>query len=169
MTTPSTRDRIRAHVASNPGVHFNAIVRHLDIAAGQAQYHLHRLTRADTLTPESRYGRTHYFPDEFDPWERHAVAVLRRETAREIASTVVASEPVTPATVTEEVGIARSTLEYHLDRLVDADLVAKQHDGANRVTLTAPRTAETLRLLELVTPSIPDRLVDRFDRLVDSI
>lgn len=164
-----TRDRIRDHVAAHPGVHFNALLRRLDIASGQAQYHLRRLTAADDVHAESRYGRTHYFTGEFDPWERHAVAVLRRETARDIVAAVIAEDPVTPVAVADDLGIARSTLEYHLDHLVDADLVRKRHDDASRVTLTASTPADTLRLLDLVTPSLPDRLVDRFERLVDTI
>lgn len=165
----TTRDRIRAHVEANPGVHFNAIVRRLDVAAGQAQYHLRRLAAADVIQSEPRQGRTHYFVGDFDPWERRAVAVLRRETARDVATTVLTCAPVTPGAVADELGVARSTLEYHLGHLVDADLVRKHHDDAGRVTLTAPRPAETIRLLDLVTPSLPERLVDRFERLLDSV
>lgn len=164
-----TRERIRAHVTGNPGVHFNAIVRNLDIASGQAQYHLRRLRATDALRSEPRYGRTHYFPADYDPWERHAVAVLRRETARDVAAIVVEREAVSPTTVADELGIARSTLEYHLDHLVDAGLVRKQRDDSGRVSLTTQRPAETLRLLDVVSPSLPDRLVDRFERLVDSL
>lgn len=167
MTT--TRERVREHVAANPGVHFNAIVRNLDIAAGQAQYHLRRLTTADTVRSEPRYGRTHYFTADYEPWERHAVAVLRRETARDVLSIVIEREPVTPTTVADELGIARSTLEYHVDHLLEADLVRKHRDESGRVSLTAPNSGEALRLLDLVTPSRPDRLVDRFERLVDSL
>jgi len=169
VTDAPTRDRILDHVQANPGIHFNAIVRRLDIASGQAQYHLRRLAADDDIHPESRHGRTHYFTGEFDTWERHAVAVLRRETARDVASVIVSNEPTTPTAVADELGIARSTLEYHLEHLADADLVRKDHDDAGRVTLTAPHPGDTLRLLDLVTPTLPDRLVDRFERLVDSI
>lgn len=169
MTDVPTRDRIREHVKANPGIHFNAIVRRLDIASGQAQYHLRRLAADDDIRAESRHGRTHYFTGEFDAWERHAVAVLRRETARDVVSVVVANEPTTPTAVADELGIARSTLEYHIDNLADAELVRKDRDDAGRVTLTALHPEETLRLLDLVSPSLPDRLVDRFERLVDSI
>lgn len=169
MTDVPTRDRIHDHVQANPGTHFNAIVRRLDIASGQAQYHLRRLAADDTIHAESRYGRTHYFTGEFDPWERHAVAVLRRETARDVSSVILAHGPTTPTAVADELGIARSTLEYHLDNLADADLVRKNHDDGGRVTLAAPHPEATLRLLDLVTPSLPDRLIDRFERLVDSI
>lgn len=169
MSSTSTRQRVLELVSSNPGVHFNDVVRRLDIAPGQAQYHLRRLDGDDEIRPESRYGRTHYFTDEFDDWERHAVAVLRRETARDIASLVLAQAAVRPTSVANTLGIARSTLEHHLDHLIAADVVRKHGNDSGHVTLTAPRPDETLRLLDLVTPTFPDRLLDRFERLVDSL
>lgn len=43
-----TRERIASHVEENPGVHFNALTRRLDLA-GQVQYHLDRLVAADLV------------------------------------------------------------------------------------------------------------------------
>ena len=169
MSGRSTRDRIRDLVAREPGVHFNAVVRRLDITSGQAQYHLHRLRTADAITAESRYGRTHYYTGEFDEWERHAVAVLRRETARDVTTTLLAADSTRPNQVAADLGIARSTLEHHLEHLEAADVVRKERDDSGHVTLHVPRPAETVRLLDLVTPSLPDRLVDRFERLLDSL
>jgi DNA-binding MarR family transcriptional regulator len=71
--------------------------------------------------------------------------------------------------VAEGLGVARSTLEYHLDRLVEQDLVEKQRGDDDRVALALARPSETLRLLAEVEPSMPERMVDRFTRLLDSL
>ena len=48
MTDTDTRERIAAHVEHNPGVHFSELVRDLDLAPGQVQYHLRRLDASGT-------------------------------------------------------------------------------------------------------------------------
>jgi SAM-dependent methyltransferase len=65
--------------------------------------------------------------------------------------------------------IARSTLEWHLDHLVEQQLVDKQRDNRNHITLVLREPEDTARLLRLVEPSVADRLVDRFTRLVDGL
>lgn len=164
-----TRQKIRAHVGSNAGVHFNELVRKSNFAPGQIQYHVRRLLEEDRLVREEFYGRTHYYPPEYDEWERAALALFRRETAREIVVYLIEHEQAAPADVADAIGIARSTLEYHLDRLVDHDIVEKRYAERNRVVLELATPEATGRLLTTVTPTVPDRLVDRFSRLVDDL
>jgi len=163
------RDRIYRHVDAHPGIHFNELGRELDLATGQLQYHLGKLRRDDRVVAESLYGRTHYYTPEYDDWERSAVAVLRRETARDVLLELIESGPSAPATVADELDIARSTLEWHLDHLTEQGLVEKRRDDRGRVTLALATPEETAALLRRVEPSIPDRLVDRFTRLVDNL
>lgn len=165
----ATRERVFEHVAANPGVHFNELVRRLDLAPGQVQYHLRRLESRESVVEESLYGRTHYYTPKFDAWERDALAVLRRETARDALVALLSDGPQSPNAVADRLGIARSTLEWHLDHLVECDLVDKERDERNRVTLVVAQPEATTALLRLVDPSVADRLVDRFTRLVDDL
>lgn len=164
-----TRDRIVDHVRSHPGIHFNELVRTLDLAPGQVQYHLNRLASSEAVVNEQLYGRTHYYTPTFDPWERHAIALARRETARDIILVLLEQDSIRPAAVAEQLDIARSTLEWHLDHLVEQDLVTKHRDSRNHVTLDLTRPEDTARILREVQPSLPERLVDRFARLVDQL
>jgi len=164
-----TRERIAARVERDPGVHFSALVRDLDLGRGQVQYHLRRLRDADAVLAEEWYGRTHYYPDAFGDWERGAIALLRRETAREVVLWLLANGPGRPAAVAADLGIARSTLEWHLDNLTERGLVEKRRDDRGRVTLVPARPDATARLLGEVDPSVPDRFLDRFTRLVDAL
>ncbi|WP_440770360.1 winged helix-turn-helix transcriptional regulator [Natronorubrum sp. DTA28] len=164
-----TRDQIRAHVRSNAGIHFNELVRESAYAPGQIQYHIRRLIDAGDLVREECYGQTHYYPPAYDAWERGALALFRRETVREVVVYLIEHEPCRPATVAEDLEIARSTLEYHLDHLVEREIVDKTYDERNRVTLSLANPERTAPLLSDVTPTVPDRLVDRFTRLVDGL
>jgi predicted transcriptional regulator len=168
MSDP-TRVRIRTFVAEHPGVHFSGLVRRLDLAPGQIQYHLRRLADADTVVRESYYGRTHYYPSDAGPWSRGVLALLRRETARDVVFDLLEHGPSRPDDVATRVGVARSTLEWHLDHLVEQAVVRKRRDDADRVTLVLERPERTVDLLAVVEPSLPERMVDRFERLVDQL
>ena len=165
----TVRERIAAHVGDNPGVHFNAVVRDLDLAPGQVQYHVRRLRSGDALVVDDYYGRTHYFSPGFEEWERGALALARRETARDVLYCLLDSGPSRPDDVAQRVGVARSTLEHHLDHLAECGVVEKRRDERNRVTLALTRPEDTVRVLDEIQPSAPERFVDRFERLVDGL
>ncbi len=167
MTT--TRERIRAHVGETPGIHFNALVRETGFAPGQVQYHLRRLLGDGEVTVERLYGRSHYYPPEYDVWERGALALFRRETARETMFHLLEHEPARPERVASALGVARSTLEWHLSHLAEQELVEKRTDRRGRVRLYLTHPERTARLLRRTSPSFPDRMVDRFVRLVDGL
>lgn len=167
--TTDTRARISGHIDAHPGVHFNELVRALDLAPGQVQHHLRGLLDARRFTRRELYGRTHYFPPGYDEWEQTTLALARRETARDVLFSLLERGPSAPNEVAAELDIARSTLEWHLDHLVEAGVVEKRRDERNRVTLALVRPAETTRLLRNIVPSLPERMVDRFTRLVDRL
>jgi predicted transcriptional regulator len=164
-----TRERIRKHVRASPGIHFNALVRNSEFAPGQIQYHLRRLLKAGELTDERLYGRTHYYPPEHDPWERRTLALVRRETAREVLAYLLANKGAKPASVAGKMDIARSTLEWQLDRLEEQGIVRKEKDDRNRVRLYVSQPDRLATLLAETTHSLPDRFTDRFMRLVDDL
>src|SRR6056297_3553520 len=163
-----TRARIRDCIYENPGIHFNAVSRKLDIATGHTHYHLRKLTRGEKVTKEGVYGRTHYFPPTFSEWEPGVIALLRRETSREIVLLLLRAEPLPPAEVADRLDLARSTVEWHLSRLVEYEIAEKEkREGRLVITLTEPD--EIYRLLREIEPRLVDRLVDRFSRLTDEL
>lgn len=164
-----TRERIARHVHAHPGVHFNDLVRTLDLAPGQVQYHLKRLCSAGSVVDERLYGQTHYYPPDCDEWERGALSLLRRETAGDVVAVLAEHGTARPQRMADELDIARSTLEWHLGHLVEQDVVAKQRDERNHVTLALVRPAVTATLLEAADPSTPARMVDRFTRVADRL
>lgn len=164
MTT--TRTSIVEAIDARPGIHFSELTRCLDVASGQVQYHLRQLEVEDAVVEDHISGQTHYYPLGFDAWERRVLAILRRETAGELVALLLEEEPVRPADVTTELNIARSTLDWHLERLVDVRLVEKRrHDGG--VILLTANPEETVKLLYDADPTLADRLVDRYTRLLD--
>jgi predicted transcriptional regulator len=165
----ATRERVASLVREEPGIHFSDLRRSLDIAPGQAQYHLRRLVGDGTLVEDALYGQTHYYPPSFDEWERSALALLRRETSGDVVACLLDDGPLRPEAVAERVGIASSTLSWHVGRLADAGVIERDEAVDGEMTLRLTRPAATARLLQRAEPTLPGRLVDRFTRLVDDI
>ena len=163
------RARIARRIERTPGIHFNELVRELGVAAGQVQYHTRRLLERGEIEREQLYGKTHFYGAGFEPWERGLLALLRRETDRAIIGHLLERGESRPGAVAEELGVARSTLEWHLDRLIEQDVVEKRRVGGNRVSIAVADPDRTRKLLASVSPSLPDRFLDRFTRLVDSL
>lgn len=164
-----TRQQIKRHVHANAGIHFNDLVRELPFAPGQIQYHTRRLLADGELLRDECYGQTHYYPPTYDEWERPVLALFRRETTRELVVYLLEHEVATPATIADDLDIVRSTLEYHLERLVEHEVVNKHYDERNRVSLVLADPERTAELLSVVEPTVPDRLLDRFTRLIDEL
>ncbi|MFB6069972.1 MAG: winged helix-turn-helix transcriptional regulator [Halanaeroarchaeum sp.] len=164
-----TRTRIAEQVRSRPGIHFNGLVRSLDLATGQVQYHLQRLLADERVVKDELYGRTHYFPDTYEEWERQTLALLRRETTRDVVAVLFESGTIRPNDLAEELDLARSTLEWHLGHLVEQDVAVKRYNAANQVTIELARPAETVELVQEADPTLLGKMVSRFTRLVDRV
>ncbi len=164
-----TRRQIADRIATEPGIHFNALVRGLSLAPGQVQYHVRRLISDQSVVRHERYGRTHYFPPTYDEWERDALALLRRETTGAVVAAVYARGEARPSEIAGDLELPRSTLEHHLDHLINSAILTRRYEAGNRVHLSLTKPAETATLLEVVSPTPETRLVDRFERLVDSL
>jgi predicted transcriptional regulator len=163
-----SRTEIAQYVRANPGSHFSAIVDALDQATGQVQHHVSRLVRNGDIERATVIGQTHYYPTGYDDWEKTTLALLRRETAREILASLLAEDPQRPARLAADLGLARSTIEYHLERLGESDIVTKHRDDGH-VVVSLERPHETARLLAEVDPGYADRFLDRFVALVDTL
>lgn len=161
------RNQVHQHVRTNPGVHFNELARNLDIATGQAQYHLRRLGRSGEVVAERIRGQTHYFDPEYDAWERRMLSLYRRETTRALITLLLDEGRLSAATIADRLDLARSTVSWHVETLVDAGIVDRSYGDRGRVEVALARPTETIQFLEAVTPSLADTLVDRFVHLVD--
>ncbi len=163
-----TGSNLLTHVSENPGIHFNALTRDLGLTPDKLQRLTRDLESDGDLVVEQLYGKTHFYTGDHDEWERRTLALLRRETSREVLLYLLETERAPASDVADAVGIARSTLEWHCDRLIDAGLVEKRRDG-RAVDLIVTRPDDVRDLLPVLSPSLPERWVDRTTRLFDQL
>lgn len=163
----TTRNRIAETVEAKPGIHFNALVRTCDLATGQVQYHLDRLLSEDAVVKADLYGRSHFFTTEYDEWERSALSLMRRETTRDVTAVILETGPVRPTKLVDELDLARSTLEWQVDHLVEQHIVEKRYTTSDPVVLVATRPEDLIELVREADPTLLGKMVGRFTGLVD--
>lgn len=173
---PSTRRRVYELVQEHPGLHQREIARRLDLRASHAEYHLRQLGKAGLLRTEESEGYKRYFvavePAEpipegaVEPRDRPWVALLRQKRPLEIAAHLLQQGPSQMGEVADRMGIAASTLSYHVDKLEDAGIVERTRRGNQRYLELADRD-RLVRVLLQHEP--PDDLVEGFRDLWDDI
>src|SRR2546428_7973073 len=118
-----SRRRIHDLLTANPGVHLRKIGQVLGMSTGMLSYHLGYLERNGILKSEEDGHRKRYFiARAFVEAQRRILAVLRQDVPRKILVELLTYQGRTFAELQASVGVSKSTLSYHLQKLMHRDL-----------------------------------------------
>lgn len=165
----NTREQIFGTISRCPGIHFNELVRRLELAPGQVQYHVKRLVREDRIVREACFGRTHHFPCGVDGADRQVIALLRRETPRAIVTKVLEVDSIERRALAADLDLAESTVSYHLDRLEEAGVIDIDYVPGSPARIRVVDPVSVIPLLSLTSRELPATLTDRLERLIDDL
>ncbi|MHB1260892.1 MAG: winged helix-turn-helix transcriptional regulator [Thermoplasmatota archaeon] len=124
------RARLLQIVQAEPGIHFQDLVRRSGLPNGTAVHHLGKLTAARLLSarPLGRY--TCYFSGTSpDRVALVAAPLLRSEGARKVYEAIQGRPGLSGLELAGLVALQPSTVNYHVQRLVDSGLVRAERDG----------------------------------------
>lgn len=127
---------------------------------GSLEYHLGRLEKAGLVSVLDD-GHKRFFPCPMSPDDRRALAFLRQELPRRVLLLALERPGIAKGAIGVATGAARSTLDYHLQRLADASLVRIEH-AKGRALVSAVDGARIERLLVAYRSSFLDRMVDAY-------
>src|SRR5881628_1069046 len=114
-----SRRRIYDFLVANPGTHLRRIGHALGMSTGMLSYHLGYLERNGVLKAEEDGHRKRYFiARAFVEAQRRILAVLRQDVPRKILVELLTYEGRTFAELQASVGVSKSTLSYHLQKLM---------------------------------------------------
>jgi predicted transcriptional regulator len=133
----SVRYLIHGHVIDNPGIHYKALLRELDLSNGLVTYHLEVLER-EGFIHSVRDGtlRRFYAANVRVPSDRR----LTPEQVEAAIKDMVYKHPgISQKQLIEELGLARRVVGYHLHELVSAGALVATQRGRNTVYTLAPR------------------------------
>jgi predicted transcriptional regulator len=162
------RRRVYKHVLQYPGVHLRGMEQQLGISAALASYHLRELERGQWLKAYDMEGYTRWFPGPRSERktitlrERRRLALLRDPANLQVVLLLLERGEMAHHALVEELGLAKSTVSYHLDKLERGGLVRRTADA---VKLADRDEAEALLLRYEPTPD----LIARFRALWEDL
>ncbi len=163
-----TRRRIYDAVKQNPGWSARDIQRLLDLGWGETAHHLNRMVQAGALRRERAPKRDFYFPMDVTWDERRCFVFLRGENTRRILLTLLGNPGLRSVEIAERLGLGKSTVSFHLTRLVQGGLVLSSREDVNtRYQVAHPE--RVTGILANYRGSFREELASRFAEVWDAL
>ena len=157
-----SRRRIYEFLLANPGVHLRRIGQNLGMSTGMLSYHLGVLERRGVLKSEELGHRKRYFiARAFADVQRRILGVLREDVPRRIVMAILQYGQRSFADLLVAAGVSKSTLSYHLHKLLARDILVRTKRGRESV-FTIKDMAEVVDIVVANRRSFHDDAVDRF-------
>ncbi len=156
------RRKIYQLILKYPGMYLREIEKELGLAVGVLEYHLKYLVKNELLSIEEEGNRIRYFAGENVSWgDKATIGLLRQKIPRRIVVHLMLNPGVKFKDVLEQFSVSKSTLSFHMKKLVDANLVEATKEG--RETSYEVIDQETVaRIILTYKASFLDSVVDRF-------
>lgn len=156
------RRRIYQYISKRPGTFLREMERELGLQTGVLSYHLDYMEKRQVLRAEDDGYRKRYFPaDRFHLRDRRTISVLMQPTARRVVMHILINGPSTFNQLLSEMKCAKSTLSYHLGRMVRKEILTVQkREKESWYEVRDPNAAADL--LIALRESLECDAVDRF-------
>jgi predicted transcriptional regulator len=169
VLTLENRRKIFEFVSKHPGTHMREMERELSMPLGLLSYHLDYMVKRAVLKVEDDGYRKSYFPsDRFHFHDRKTLSLLRQPVPRKIVMHILIQGPSTFNQLLEEMACAKSTLSYHLNRMVRREVL--EVEKKERESWYSLRNEfATADLLIALRESLACDAVDRFASVWDQL
>jgi predicted transcriptional regulator/Ni/Co efflux regulator RcnB len=130
-------NKVRAEIfeliKANPGINVSEVSRRLDIAWGTATHHLQKLRAEKLVAIRSVANQKCYFVNggTYTPGEMDLMSATKNPTAKRIAEFLVTSGPQCHQDISNTLGISPALVSFHMRKLLDAGVVARERRGRN--------------------------------------
>ena len=143
----ASRRRIFECVSTHPGAHLRDVARRCTTPLGTSLYHLDYLETSGLIVSrrDGRYKR--YFASHtVGRREKEVLSLLRHDAPRRLVEALLARGASTQRELCDAVGVSRSTVSFHLNRLVVDQVVARtpQRPEATYDVTDVPFTSDLL-------------------------
>jgi predicted transcriptional regulator len=132
--TNETQNKILNLIQQNPGLHLSKIAELMNMRLSLAQYHLHNLERKNVINSETEDGYKRFYSKDsgVGSREKQLLSILRRKTPLKIVLFLLKNGPAKHKEILKIVNISPSTLTYHLNSLVEYDILEVQSYGEEK-------------------------------------
>jgi DNA-binding transcriptional ArsR family regulator len=168
---PEVRQRVHEAVTRYPGLHLRGLERQVGVSAPLVQYHVRRLIEAGFIESREKGGYVRFYATpkaksaRLKPEDQALVGLLREEVPLHIALLLLDEGDLTHGALVERLGIAKSTVSYHLAKLAQAEVVVRGEGAAIR--LADRERVYRMLLAHEPTPDLIDAFADLWGALYD--
>lgn len=161
--TRETRVRIEASIRQFPGIHLRALERETGLSGGLLSYHLKELEHEGLVASREIHGYMRYFPGARSPGphltaeDQVYLGTLRERIPFTIVAHLLEAGGLLHKELVARVGLSKSTISYHLKKLVKAGVLLRSPAEADRrFSLSDPERVRRLIRDYRPTPELLD-------------
>ncbi|HLF16168.1 MAG TPA: winged helix-turn-helix transcriptional regulator [Candidatus Thermoplasmatota archaeon] len=128
------RAELLALILADPGIHTSELCLRSGLGSGHVRHHLSVLESYGFIARSNGGRYVCYYPSQESARRmHHRIKVVKTSRARFLLGLVRSRPGLSMVDVERMAGVARSRLDYHLRRLVAADLVKVHKEGGRRL------------------------------------
>ncbi len=116
-------------IRDNPGINHASLSRRLGMNVGTLRYHLETLCETGKIVAESDHGLLRYYVNGESVREEEETGYLLSETRRRILDLIVQDPGITRKEVASALGIAGTSVGWHVALLIRESAVRSEKDG----------------------------------------
>lgn len=155
-------------IYKNPGIKFRDIMRATGMKNGVLSHHLGKLEKLGSIQVFREPRQTRFYPLHISHKESKIIKALRRETPRNIISTLILDESLASNEIAKKVNKAPSTVSLYLSQLVE-DGIVKLHFEERRRTYTVVDKDLVDKLIEDYRPGKLEKATAGFEDTINSL
>jgi predicted transcriptional regulator len=122
--TDQTTSKLLKQINNSPGIRYRELLRTTGFSNGVMAYHLKKLEKSKQIKVGRSHRRsTRFYPLSIAARELRIIEYIRRRTVRQIILFLVRHESRTFKDIVQITKKVRSTVSWHLSRLIDGGII----------------------------------------------
>ena len=130
----TNRIKIVEEIIKKPGIHQNELMRACDLQSGQLQWHLDVLLINQIIKKETKGQYSLYFPNlkSFEEPLESKKGIIRNSSSHNVLEIIKSNPGITSSSIAKKVGLAKNTIKYHVDKLLELKLIFTKRVGRKK-------------------------------------
>jgi predicted transcriptional regulator len=135
-TLDGVRKDLYTYITDNPGEHLANITKAFELSSSSARYHLSVLEGMDKIVSHKngKYKRYYVNQNGYSKYTngcgyKHIMSALKNATARKIVKFLISNPESNQKRVSNALELHPSTVNWHAERLRDAEIISKRKKG----------------------------------------
>lgn len=127
------RKQIIDSILEDPGIHFNDLLRETDLAPGNLVWHLDILETYKVIK-KKRIGNYVAFIPYYskNPLSNIDLKLQKSELTLKVLKLIKKNPGIWNSKISENLDVHRKTVQYHIDKLLELELVFRKQDGSRK-------------------------------------